>query len=68
MKKIFNKRNILLFLSFSIPIIMIYLYILFQELITDHNFFLRGENFLVADMKTQYISLYIVVSQIWLFV
>ena len=58
MKKLFNKKLIILFLSFFIPIIMIILYIVYKELALGGKFFYNGENFIISDMKAQYISLY----------
>ena len=58
MKKIFNKKTLIYFLSFIIPILIIWGYIGVREIISGGTFFKRGQAFLVADMQTQYNQLY----------
>ena len=58
MKKIFNKKTLIYFLSFIIPILIIWGYIGIREIISGGTFFKRGQSFLVADMISQYNPLY----------
>ena len=58
MKKIFNKKMLIYFLSFIIPILIIWGYVGVREIISGGTFFKRGQAFLVADMISQYNQLY----------
>ena len=58
MKKIFNKKTLIYFLAFIIPILIIWGYIGVREIISGGTFFKRGQSFLVADMISQYNPLY----------
>ena len=57
-KKIFNKKIIICLLAFIIPILIMGGYTLYVDLTTNHSFFNNGENFLLADMASQYNALY----------
>ena len=61
MKKIFNKKTLIYFLAFIIPILIIYTHIVSIEIING-NYIKNGENFLLADMYSQYNSIY---AYIW---
>ena len=58
MKKIFNKKTLIYYLAFIIPILIIWGYIGIREIISGGTFFKRGQAFLVADMISQYNPLY----------
>ena len=58
MKKIFNKKTLIYFLAFTVPILIIWGYVGVREIISGGTFFKRGQAFLVADMISQYNQLY----------
>lgn len=53
-----KKRYILPIIAFIIPIFLFLLYIVVMQIKSPDGFFLGGENFLMADMSSQYSSLY----------
>lgn len=53
-----KKKFILPILSFLIPIILLLIYTAIREIQTGGNFFFSSENYLMADMSSQYSSLY----------
>ena len=60
-QKLFNKNNIYKLLAFFIPIFIIVLVLIIKQF-TQGNYFNRGENFLIADMTRQYVSVF---SHVW---
>lgn len=58
MKKIFNKKVRIYLLAFLIPILIVLGYTIYMDITTHHDFFHNGENYLMADMASQYNSLY----------
>lgn len=53
-----KKRYILPILAFIIPVVIYLWYVLVMELHSSDGFFFNGENFLMADMSSQYNSLF----------
>lgn len=64
-KKIFNKKSLSLLLAFILPIILILICVFFKEFRTN-NFFNEGESFLIADMGSQYNSLYSYIKDVFM--
>ena len=56
--KIFNKKTLIYVLAFIIPILLIAGYTYYADISNNRSFFNNGENFLLADMASQYNSLY----------
>ena len=65
-EKIVNKKMLIYFLSFIIPVIILFGYVLYNEIMTDRDFFMNGENFLTADMGGQYNALYNYIRNVFL--
>ena len=65
-EKIKSKKTLIYFLSFIIPIIILVGYVLYNEIMTDRDFFMNGENFLTADMGGQYNALYNYIRNVFL--
>ena len=65
-ENIINKKSLIYFLSFIIPIIILVGYVLYNEIMTDRDFFMNGENFLTADMGGQYNALYNYIRNVFL--
>ena len=53
-----SKRIIIALLAFFIPIIIILGVIFYLNIVNNGSYFKNGENFLLADMASQYNSLY----------
>lgn len=54
----FKKRYLLPIIAFVIPIVLLLIYVVIGELTSVDGFFFNGENFLMADMSSQYNSMY----------
>ena len=65
-EKIISKKTLLYFLSFIIPVIILVGYVLYNQFLTDRDFFMNGENFLTADMGGQYNALYNYIRNVFL--
>ena len=65
-EKIINKKTLIYFLSFVVPVIILVGYILYNQVLTDRDFFMNGENFLTADMGGQYNALYNYIRNVFL--
>ena len=54
----FKKRYLLPIIAFIIPVLLFLTYVVVNEIINADGFFFGGENFLMADMSSQYNSMY----------
>ena len=64
--KLKSKNTLIYFLSFIIPVIILVGYVLYNQFMADHDFFKNGENFLTADMGSQYNALYNYIRNVFL--
>ena len=60
-----SKKILLLVSAFMIPILIIAIHLIYME-ITQPGYFSNGENFLLADMSSQYNSLYSYIQDVYL--
>ena len=61
-----NKKKVFILISaFLIPVLIIIVYLLYKE-ITQPGYFMNGENLLLADMSSQYNSLYSYIQDVFL--
>lgn len=60
-----SKKIIILLSAFLIPVLMVCIHLIYME-ITDPGYFSSGENFLLADMSSQYNSLYSYIQDVYL--
>ena len=61
-----NKKKLIILISASlIPVLIVIIYLLYKE-ITNPGYFANGENLLLADMSSQYNSLYSYIQDVFL--
>ena len=58
-EKIVNKKMLIYFLSFIIPVIILFGYVLYNEIMTDRDFFMNGENFLTRIFRKRFYILFV---------
>lgn len=61
-----SKKMIVNTLAFIIPIIILVGYVVYNQFMTDKDFFMRGNRFLTADMGGQYNALYNYIRNVFL--
>ena len=61
-----NKKTLIYFLSFIIPIIILVGFVIYNQKIMNYDFFMNGENYLSADMGSQYNALYNYIRNVFL--
>ena len=61
-----NKKTLIYFLSFVIPILIMAGFVVYNQRIMNYDFFMKGENYLSADMGNQYNALYNYIRNVFL--
>ena len=61
-----SKKTLIYFLSFIIPILIMVGFVIYNQKIMNYDFFMKGENYLSADMGNQYNALYNYIRNVFL--